>query len=98
MTLTGSSTFNAAAVYGRLKLRGKGTLIVNGARGRWNGPVINLGKVPKDVKKLFQFALTGAPPPLRAGAADGTDDRARHVVSTTGIRQLIRARCAALRR
>jgi hypothetical protein len=63
VTLTGSGTFNAAAVYGRLNLRGKGTLIVNGVRARWNGPAIVLGRVPKDVKKLFQYALTGAPPP-----------------------------------
>jgi len=63
VTVTGASTFNAAGVYGRLQLRGKGTLILNGVRGRWNGPASVLGKPPKDVKKLFQFALTGAPPP-----------------------------------
>jgi hypothetical protein len=63
VTLTGASTFNGAGIYGRLQVRGKGTLIVNGVRGRWNGPNTLLGKVPRDVKKLFQFALTGEPPP-----------------------------------
>jgi hypothetical protein len=63
VTVTGASTVNAAGIYGRLQARGKGTVIVNGERMRWNVPVGNLGKVPRDVKKLFQFALTGAPPP-----------------------------------
>jgi hypothetical protein len=63
VTVTGASTFNAAGIYGRLQVRGKGTLIVNGVRTRWNGPATPLGKVPKEVKKLFQLALTGAPPP-----------------------------------
>jgi hypothetical protein len=62
-TVLGSVKVNAAGVYGRLQLRGKGTLSVNGERGRWNGPNLSFGKVPKDVKKLFQFAVTGAPPP-----------------------------------
>jgi hypothetical protein len=63
VTVTGASTVNAAGIYGRLQARGKGTVIVNGERMRWNVPVGNLGKIPRDVKKLFQFALTGAPPP-----------------------------------
>jgi hypothetical protein len=63
VTVTGASTFNAAGIYGRLNLRGKGTLTVNGARLRWNTGAIKLGTVPKDVKKLFQYALTGATPP-----------------------------------
>jgi hypothetical protein len=63
VTVTGSSTFNAAGVYGRLQVRGKGTLILNGVRTRWNGPTSNLGRVPRDVRKLFQLALTGAPAP-----------------------------------
>jgi hypothetical protein len=63
VSVTGSSTFNGANIYGRLQLKGKGTLSVNGARGRWNAPLGNLGKVPKDVRKLFQLALSGAPPP-----------------------------------
>ncbi|HET6173891.1 MAG TPA: hypothetical protein VFD90_14870 [Gaiellales bacterium] len=63
VTVTGASTFNAAGIYGRLQARGKGTLIVNGERSHWNVPLGNLGKVPKDVKKLFQLALSGAPPP-----------------------------------
>ena len=44
VTVTGSSTFNAAGVYGRLQVRGKGTLTVNGVRSRWNGPASNLGQ------------------------------------------------------
>jgi hypothetical protein len=63
VTVTGASTVNAAGIYGRLQARGKGTVIVNGERMRWNMPLGNLGKIPRDVKKLFQFALTGAPPP-----------------------------------
>ena len=63
VTVTGASTFNAAGVYGRLQVRGKGTLIVNGVRMRWNGPSSILGKVPKDIRKLFQLAMSGAPPP-----------------------------------
>ena len=62
VTVTGASTLNAAGVYGRLQVRGKGTLNVSGVRSRWNGPATVLGKVPKDVRKLFQYALTGAPP------------------------------------
>jgi hypothetical protein len=63
VTVTGAGTFNAAGIYGRLQVRGKGTLIVNGVRDRWNGPNVTLGKVPREVKKLFRLALTGAPPP-----------------------------------
>jgi hypothetical protein len=63
VTVTGSATFNAAGIYGRVQLRGKGTLLLNGVRMRWNTPTGSLGKVPKDVRKLFQLALTGAPPP-----------------------------------
>jgi hypothetical protein len=64
VTLTGATTFNAAAIYGRLQVRGKGTLLVNGVRSRWNGPATLLGRPPKDIRKLFQYALTGAPPPV----------------------------------
>jgi hypothetical protein len=63
VTVTGSSTFNAAAVYGRLQLRGKGTLVVNGRKDRWNGPAVKLGKVPKAVKPLFEAAILGTPLP-----------------------------------
>jgi hypothetical protein len=63
VTVTGASTFNAAGIYGRLQVRGKGTLIVNGVRDRWNGPNVTLGKVPREVKKLFRLAITGAQPP-----------------------------------
>jgi hypothetical protein len=64
VTILGASTLNAAGVYGRLQLRGKGTLSVNGVRTRWNGPAAVLGKVPRDIRKLFQYAMTGAPPPV----------------------------------
>jgi hypothetical protein len=63
VTLTGPTTLNAAGIYGRLQLRGKGTLTVNGVRSHWNGPATLLGKVPRDVRVLFRYALTGAPPP-----------------------------------
>jgi hypothetical protein len=63
VTVTGASTFNGAGVYGRLLVRGKGTLIVNGVRGRWNGPITSLGSVPRDVRRLFRLALAGEPPP-----------------------------------
>lgn len=63
VTVTGSGTFNAAGVFGRLVMKGKGTLSVNGQRLRWNLPAIKLGKVPKDVKDLFQLAASGQPPP-----------------------------------
>ncbi len=64
VTVTGSSTFNAAGIYGRLQVRGKGTVSVNGVRSRWGPPASNLGRVPKDVKKLFQLAATGQPVPV----------------------------------
>ena len=64
VTVLGSSTFNAAGVYGRLQVRGKGTLTVNGVRSRWNGPASNPGKVPRDIRKLFQLAVSGQPPPV----------------------------------
>jgi hypothetical protein len=64
VTVLGSSTFNAAGIFGRLQLRGKGTLTVNGARSRWNGPAIKIGRPPKDVKALYQLAVSGQPPPV----------------------------------
>jgi len=63
VTVTGASTFNGAGIYGRLQVRGKGVQIVNGVRSRWNGPANVVARPPKDVRKLFQLALTGAPPP-----------------------------------
>jgi hypothetical protein len=63
VTVTGSSTYNAVGVYGRLQVRGKGTLTVNGVRDRWNGPATKLGKVPRAVKALFALAVLGGPPP-----------------------------------
>ena len=62
-TVVGSANVNAAGVYGRLQARGKGTLSVNGEKLHWNTPLGNIGRVPRDLKKLFQLALTGAPPP-----------------------------------
>ena len=72
VTITGSGTFNAAGVFGRLQVRGKGTLNVSGARSSGTSRPMNFGKVPRDVRKLFQIAVTGAPVPLRplrAGSA-----------------------------
>ena len=77
VTVTGASTFNAAGIYGRLQVRGKGTLIVNGVRSRWNGPAINLGQVPKDVRKLFQLAVD------RRAAAGAAARRPTTVPTTT---------------
>jgi hypothetical protein len=62
VTVTGASTFNAAGVFGRLQLRGKGTLSVNGSRLHWNLPAIKLGKVPRDIRELFHLAASGQPP------------------------------------
>jgi len=62
-TVVGSANVNAAGVYGRLQARGKGTLSVNGEKLRWNSPLGNIGRIPRDLRKLFQYALTGAPPP-----------------------------------
>jgi hypothetical protein len=62
VTVSGAGTFNAAGVFGRLQLRGKGTLTVNGTKDRWNGVAIKLGKVPKALRPLFELAATGAPP------------------------------------
>jgi hypothetical protein len=63
VTVTGAGTINAAGIYGRLQVRGKGTLIVNSVRQHWNGPIISLGKVPRDLRPLFRIAVSGAPPP-----------------------------------
>ena len=63
VTVTGSSTYNAFGVYGRLVLRGKGTLSVNGQRSHWGGLATKLGKVPKAIRPLYQLAVLGAPPP-----------------------------------
>jgi hypothetical protein len=65
VTVLGSSTYNAIGVYGRLQVRGaKSSLTVNGAKDRWNGPAIKLGKVPRPVRDLFGLAVTGAAPPV----------------------------------
>jgi hypothetical protein len=63
VTVTGSSALNGANVYGRLQVRGKGKFTVNGKKERWSAPAIRLGKVPKDVRPLFELAVTGGPPP-----------------------------------
>ena len=44
VTVTGASTVNGAGVYGRLQVRGKGTLMLNGVRMHWNGPTSNPGQ------------------------------------------------------
>jgi hypothetical protein len=64
VTVTGSSTYNAVGVYGRLQLRGKGTLTVNGGRKlKWGPPATKLGKVPKAFKDTFELAANGSPLP-----------------------------------
>jgi hypothetical protein len=63
VAVTGASTFNGAGIYGRLQVKGKGVQIVNGVRSRWNGPNSLVARPPKDIRKLFQLALSGAPPP-----------------------------------
>ena len=64
VTVLGSGTYNALGVYGRLQVRGvKSSLTVNGAKTRWNGPPIKFGKVPRAVRDLFEFAVTGTTPP-----------------------------------
>jgi hypothetical protein len=60
VTVQGSGTFNAAGVWGRLQVRGKGTLTVNGKRTRWPATV-KLGKVPKAQKSAYELAQSGAP-------------------------------------
>jgi hypothetical protein len=64
VVITGSTTFNAAGVFGRLQLRGKGTLTINGRRNRWNGPAIKLSDPPKAVRALYRLAVLGVPPPV----------------------------------
>ena len=63
MTVTGSSQVNALGVYGRVQLRGKGTLSVDGAKNRWNGPAIKLKKIPKAIRAQWELAADGAPLP-----------------------------------
>ena len=63
VTISGAATFNASGVYGRLQLRGKGTLSVNGRKDRWNGPALKLAVVPKASRPLYQLAVAGTPPP-----------------------------------
>jgi hypothetical protein len=85
MTITGAGNYNGR-VYGRLHLRGKGTLTVNGKKNRWNGPAIKLGKVPKDLRSLLEPAFKGEPPPQQEPESPvvlppATTDQAR---TTTG--------------
>ena len=63
VTVMGSSQLNAFGVYGRVQLRGKGTLSVDGARNRWNGPPIRLKKIPKPIRGQWELAVDGAPLP-----------------------------------
>jgi hypothetical protein len=62
VTVQGAATLNAINIYGRLQLRGKGTLTVNGGRDRWNGPAVKLGTVPKLVRLIYRDAVAGLPP------------------------------------
>lgn len=62
VTVQGGATLNAINIYGRLQLRGKGTLTVNGRRDRWNGPAVKLGTVPKLVRLIYREAVAGLPP------------------------------------
>jgi hypothetical protein len=64
VVITGSTTFNASGVFGRLVVRGKGTLTINGRRNRWNGPPIRLSDPPKAVRPLYRMAVAGTPPPV----------------------------------
>jgi hypothetical protein len=64
LVITGSTTFNASGVYGRLQLRGKGTLTINGRKNRWNTPAIKLSDPPKAVRALYRLAVAGTPPPV----------------------------------
>jgi hypothetical protein len=64
VVVQGSSTYNAVGVYGRLQVRGKGTITVNGSRRKaWNGPLVKLGKIPKAVRDAVQLAGDAAPLP-----------------------------------
>jgi hypothetical protein len=72
LVVTGSSTFNASGVYGRLQLRGKGTLVINGRKNRWNGPAIKLSDPPKAVRPLYRLAVAGTPPPVTTPVAPPT--------------------------
>jgi hypothetical protein len=64
VVITGATTFNAAGVFGRLQLRGRGTLTVNGHKNHWNGPPLRLSDPPKAVRPLFRLAVQGVPPPV----------------------------------
>jgi hypothetical protein len=63
VTVTGSSALNALGVYGRVQLRGKGTLSVDGGKNRWNGPWVKLKKVPKAIRAQWDLAVANAPLP-----------------------------------
>jgi hypothetical protein len=64
VTVTGASTYNAVGVFGRLQLRGKGTLTVNGGRKvKWGPPATKLGRVPKAFKDPYDLAAQGLPVP-----------------------------------
>jgi hypothetical protein len=63
LVITGSTTFNASGVYGRLVLRGKGSLTLNGRKSRWNAPPIKLSDPARAVRALYRMAVAGTPPP-----------------------------------
>ena len=63
VTVTGSSAINAVGVYGRVQLRGKGSLTVDGKKNRWNTPAIKLKKIPRALRAQWEQAWFNAPPP-----------------------------------
>lgn len=64
LTVTGSSSLSAFGVYGRVLLRGKGTLSVDGVKNRWNGPQIRLKRIPKAVRAEWDVAFANGPVPV----------------------------------
>ena len=74
----GLQHLNALGVYGRLQLRGTGTLTVNGKKSRWNGPAIKLGKVPKAVARPLPSSRSPATRAARAARAAARPPAADH--------------------
>jgi hypothetical protein len=85
LVITGATTFNASGVYGRLQLRGKGTLAVNGHRNHWNGPAIKLSDPPKAVKQLYRLAVAAAQPPQTAPPEPPPTTTATTVTTVTTV-------------
>ena len=64
VTVLGSANVNAAGVYGRLQVRGQGHAERQRREARaGTARSSNSARCPRDLKKLFQLALAGAPPP-----------------------------------